>query len=133
MVVKSKNEEYNILLRQIEKYKKSLEIVNDNIRESHYIKDSTKKYLKKLEDRIGEIKESELVLSEHAFVRFFERVIGISIEDIKNQIITENLVNQLKITGGTGTYPTTINLTGYDPIEVNCVIRNNEIITITKK
>lgn len=50
-------------------------------------------------------RSGELIVSEHAMLRYIQRVIGVPLEDIKAKIATPNLVNTVKILGN-GTYPT---------------------------
>ncbi|MDD3467011.1 MAG: hypothetical protein PHE67_07665 [Campylobacterales bacterium] len=49
-------------------------------------------------------RSDELIVSEHAMLRYIQRVVGIPLEDIKAKIATPNLVNTVK-TLGNGTYP----------------------------
>ena len=44
-----------------------------------------------------------LIVSEHAMLRYIERVVGIPLEEIKAKIATPNLINTVK-TLGNGTY-----------------------------
>ena len=47
--------------------------------------------LKSLEQKIEKIQNSDLIVSEHAIIRYIERVIGINIEEIVEKIATEKM------------------------------------------
>lgn len=80
--------------------------------------------IKNLKDRIEKINSSALIMSEHAILRYIERVEIISIEEVKNKVLSEELIKVWKILGN-GTYP--LWNSGY-----SAVIRNNVITTIKK-
>ena len=60
---------------------------------------------KKLKETIEKFKQGQLIVSEHAILRYLERIKGIDIEEIKNAILTENLKNMVSTLGISGTYP----------------------------
>jgi predicted nuclease with TOPRIM domain len=72
--------------------------------------------IKKLQENSG-----ELIISEHAIIRYIERVIGININDIKEAIYSETLINQVSILGN-GNYPIGNG--------VKAVVKNNVVVTI---
>ena len=81
--------------------------------------------IKKIQQKINtltDITNQELTISEHALLRYCERVLNIDIEDIKSKIITEELKKLIKQLGSTGIYPLN-----------NCKLKiiNNTIVTIT--
>ena len=47
--------------------------------------------LKSLEQKITNLQNSDLIVSEHAIIRYIERVIGINIEEIVEKIATEKM------------------------------------------
>ena len=49
--------------------------------------------LKSLEQKINNLQNSDLIVSEHAIIRYIERVIGINIEEIVEKIATEKMKN----------------------------------------
>ena len=49
--------------------------------------------LKSLEQKITNLQNSDLIVSEHAIIRYIERVIGINIEEIVEKIATEKMKN----------------------------------------
>lgn len=63
----------------------------------------------------------ELVVSEHAMLRYFERVMGVDLEEVKSIILSETLQSQWK-TLGNGKYP--LQGTG------KAVIKDSVVVTI---
>jgi len=60
-------------------------------------------------------------VSEHALVRFFERIKGYDLKEIKNELLNDQTLSMLKTLGSTGTYP-------YK--EFKMVFRDNNLVTI---
>lgn len=78
-----------------------------------------KEALKATNKRIKEIKDdSELVISNHALVRYFERVLQIDIEEIKNKILSEQVLDLHKKLGN-GKFPNE----GFHVVIVNNVVK----------
>ena len=77
---------------------------------------------KQIQDRISQIKEDKgITVSEHAILRYLERVKGFNLKEIEEEIITEELKSNVAILGGNGKYPLN-----------NCkaVMKNFTIVTI---
>jgi len=79
------------------------------------------KQVKEIENQIKSLQDIDIIISEHAILRYIERVMGIDIELIKKEILTDTLKEQFK-TLGNGTYPI-----GND---VKVKIQNNTIVTV---
>lgn len=75
--------------------------------------------MKNLDASISKL-QNDIVISEHAYLRYFERVLGYDLEDVKNQIITAE-VDQLIRQMGSGTYPT-------DTHKVR--VKDNTVVTV---
>lgn len=78
--------------------------------------------LKNIEKKINEIENSnsEIVITEHARLRYIERVIGINLEELDAKIIdeaTKDIVKKM----GSGTYP----VGGHQ-----IVVKKNTIVTV---
>lgn len=60
----------------------------------------------RLQSEISKIQSENksITISDHAIIRYIERVIGVNIEDIKAHILTEDLETKIK-TLGNGKYP----------------------------
>jgi len=61
------------------------------------------KMRKEIEDLKNE--ENGIIVSEHAILRYFERVLGFNIEDVKKQILPDDVHHKIKLLGGSGSYP----------------------------
>lgn len=60
---------------------------------------ATEKKIQTLTER-----NAKVVISEHALLRYFERVLGFDIESIKQTLLPEQVEQQVKVLGG-GVYP----------------------------
>ena len=93
--------------------KKSLEKELDELL---FKENSLKKEIKDLK-----MSSSDIIISEHAILRYIERVLNIDIEQIKSKIQESIEIDQIKVLGN-GIYPITDS--------TKAVIRNNVIVTI---
>ena len=80
--------------------------------------------LKSLEQKIEKIQNSDLIVSEHAIIRYIERVIGINIEEIVEKIATEKMKKMVECCGN-GLYPS-------ENGEYKLKINTNVVVTIIK-
>lgn len=65
-----------------------------------------KQAINKLKQEIDKIDNKKgIYVSEHALVRYFERVKGFDIEEVKKEIISESIKQMVSVLGGTGEYP----------------------------
>lgn len=65
-----------------------------------------KRQIQALRDEIERFeKNQEIKVSEHAIVRYFERVKGYDILEIENEILNEDVLKLIKKLGGNGSYP----------------------------
>lgn len=78
--------------------------------------------LKSLEQKIEKIQNSDLIVSEHAIIRYIERVIGINIEEIVEKIATEKMKKMVECCGN-GLYPS-------ENGDFKLKINNNVVVTI---
>lgn len=62
---------------------------------------SIKEEISKLE----KVDNSEFRVSEHAIVRYFERVKGFNIDDIQKEILNDKIKEMTKTIGSNGTFP----------------------------
>ena len=80
--------------------------------------------IRNLQDRNNELRNSTLTVTEHAVIRYLERVEGLDVQAIKNKLATEELQKQVSVLGG-GEYPVNI-----DGNRVKVVVRNFKVITV---
>ena len=82
-----------------------------------------KQAITKLKQQIADIdNKKEIYVSEHALVRYFERVKGFDIEEVKKEILSESVMQMVSVLGGSGQYP---NENGY-----GIVLDNFRVATI---
>ena len=68
--------------------------------------DDNLKHIKQLETELENLKKTEddqlnaangIIVSEHAIIRYFERVLGFDIEKIKREMVPEKIKDQIKL------------------------------------
>lgn len=64
------------------------------------------------------------IVSEHALLRYFERVLGYDLDEIKSDILTESVRQQLDVVGGNGKFPNKDHF---------AVVKNYTVITVVPK
>jgi CII-binding regulator of phage lambda lysogenization HflD len=74
----------------------------------------------KIEGQIQNLSNGQLIVSEHAFVRYMERKYKVSTEDIYKEIVSP-IVQHVK-TLGDGAYPNGEGLI--------CIVKNNVVVTV---
>lgn len=79
--------------------------------------------IKVLEASIEKLTDKELIVSEHAIIRFMQYAMGLDIKQIENRILEKNLEATVNVTGD-GKYPICEGLTA--------VVKKGSIVTITK-
>jgi hypothetical protein len=80
------------------------------------------KIIAELEQEIKKLDSpTDLTVSEHAYLRYFERVKGYDLEEIKNEILSDTVLALVEKLGGSGLFPNG---------DYRVVIRNNVVITI---
>ena len=104
------------LQSEIEAIKIEREILNNKLQ-------SAERNLGKILEEIKKLKEgNKIIVSEHAMLRYIERVLGIDLKEIERRILTDEVKEQYKIVGN-GRFP--IN------DEFRALIRDNVVVTIT--
>ncbi len=84
--------------------------------------DQKLKSIQRLKDEMNKLDSSEnLKVSEHAIVRYFERVKGFNIEEVEKEILSESVLDLVGKLGGSGSYPNN---------NFSVVMKNNTVITI---
>lgn len=64
------------------------------------------KAFKAIKSEISKLENNnDIRVSEHAIVRYFERVKGFDISEIEKEIITEEVTKLIDVLGGSGKYP----------------------------
>ena len=70
------------------------------------------------------IDQDTFVVTDHAIVRYFERVLGFDISEIRKQILPREVLPQLKTLGGKCKYP----INGDKPFQI--VVEDNTVVTL---
>lgn len=114
--------------QKLKRHETQLRKLDEEIRGIHRQKGSLdnrlKEYTEKRNKIISAIQEMKrahkLIVSEHAILRYLERINGINIEEISEKIASEEIKKAYGVAGN-GTY----NFDGF-----NVVIRDNIVVTI---
>jgi sugar-specific transcriptional regulator TrmB len=72
--------------------------------------------------------DGEICISEHAFLRYFERVLGYDLDQISKDIITDKVKDYIEKLGGSGTYPT--GKFDKEEKEYRVTLKNNIVVTM---
>lgn len=67
-------------------------------------------------------KENEIIISEHAILRYIERVLAIPLEEINQKLLPDKLMEQIKILGD-GSYPV-------EEGKYRIIVKDNVIVTV---
>lgn len=115
---------------QLEKVKVEIVAKQNDLKEHSKQLSAIQKEINNLKDKqvglekdVNEIMNCklELVVTEHAILRYLERSSCINIEDVKSKIMSENVIKQFAVLGN-GQYPIANGL--------RVVIRGNTIVTV---
>jgi hypothetical protein len=91
---------------QINKLNGEIELIKKEIKLKNQEKEVKIKAISGLKSQIAKLKNnSELVVSEHAILRYLERVEKIDISEIEKKIKTEKLVKLVEQLGNNGSFP----------------------------
>ena len=95
---------------------KSLQVqlrkTKEELQEKRFIKKENDEKINQLKKRvesinldINSLSEVEVVVSEHALLRYFERVMGYNLDEIKDKILNDEIKEQMELLGKNGTFP----------------------------
>lgn len=108
---------------RLEKEKAELDVISKQFRE---LRDKQKQHqgrITAIKKQMDELTKDNLVLSEHAKIRYLERVELIPVEEVESRVVTEELIRIWKVLGDGGSYPIGIG-------EHTCTIKNGVITSI---
>lgn len=114
------------LKSQLSEIKSELSALNSELNIKQKEIWNKKESISKLESKIKSLEDNskkDLTISEHAILRYLERVIGLDLKKIENEIITNDMKGMSKKFSG--------NLT-YSKDNINYIIKDNVILTIHK-
>lgn len=111
------------LSTQIEKFKLELSVKENQLRLMQEEYKGKQEHLKRLTDELESLKQSssELIISEHAILRYLERVYKLDLEKLSQEIVPQTLKTTIKELGN-GEYHTS---DGY-----SLKVQDNVVVTI---
>ena len=63
--------------------------------------------VKATEAELEKLKANKIIVSEHALLRYFERIFNLDLEEVKESILSEDVLANIHELGGTCKYPIT--------------------------
>lgn len=106
---------------QLKKLKAEYEVLNTDCKNRQRELGVKKNHIRDLEYKIEKYLDKDIVVSEHAVLRYLERSLDLDIEVIKKRILTEEIRKQYEVLGN-GSFPIDSN--------VKAVIRDNIVVTV---
>ena len=116
-------------LKQLEtllsKTQNDFDVLNTKIANDQRVLASKKKAIENIKSQIQAISANkEITISEHALLRYLERVSKIDTDSVKKTIITPELIKIVETLGGNGKYPVG---------DITLVMRDYVVTTILMK
>lgn len=93
------------LRTRISKQRAESEVLKDEVRDAQRKASESRRKLSGLEDQLREAQNTELIVTEHAILRYLERVVGLNLDEVKNKILTDTIRAQTKALGRSGRFP----------------------------
>lgn len=94
------------LQSQLNKLQSDSEILKIEIKNKQVEYNQKIQLIKELQKSINSLsKNGKIKISEHAIVRYLERVKGINLSEIEKEILTEEVLELISKLGGSGKYP----------------------------
>lgn len=91
---------------QLSKLKGDTEVLKTEIGNTQRIYQQKLRDIESIQNRIKSLETNvELKVSEHAIVRYFERVKGYDISEIEKEILSDEIKRMVDVLGGTGSFP----------------------------
>jgi len=94
------------LQSQLTKFKGEAELLKGEIKTRQQEYESKLKNIATLEAEIKRLEgDGSIKVSEHALLRYLERVKGLDLKEIEKEIVSDKLAEWVQVVGGTGTFP----------------------------
>lgn len=111
------------LQSQLSQLKAEAEALRIQVSNTQRELNTKEKNIKALEESIARLGvKDKIKVSEHALLRYMERVKGIDIAAIEAEVVTDEVQRLVNTLGGTGTYPAGSH---------SVVMKNNTVVTVT--
>lgn len=118
----NKERELNEMLESLRLKQQETETELSVLKKEHKVRlDKIKDIKKQLEKLKKKNQPAEITISDHALIRYMERILGADVKELKNKLITDNLKNQVSTLGPNGTYSAG---------EYKVILKNNVVVTI---
>ena len=103
---------YNLaeLIKQVQIAKTKMAEINNTIRDLENEKSHLSKKINTLELSMKNARNGEVVISEHALLRYIERELGLNIKMQQSKMLTPELVSKIKAKNGNGKIPHSNNI-----------------------
>jgi chromosome segregation ATPase len=102
-------------------HKSDLEILKMDVKNKQREINEKQRAIRDIKNQLEIINQQGLKVSEHAILRYFERVKGYNIEEIEKEILSNDLLDLTEKLGGNGAFPFK---------EHQLVLKNNTVVTI---
>lgn len=94
------------LKSQISGLKQDASVIKSEIGDKKKLLKLKSEQIVKKQQEINKLEHNgNIKVSEHAMLRYLERVKGIDLHEIEKEIITEDIVKWVEMLGGNGSYP----------------------------
>ena len=94
------------LKSQLSTLKQDASALSSEIRDKQIQLKVKTQQIRKKEEEINKLEfNGNIRVTEHAMLRYLERVKGIDLDKLEKEIITEEVINMVKVLGGNGSYP----------------------------
>lgn len=110
----------NTHLQEVSEEKRLIQMRMKELQEELNKKEEVEKELKKKKEYIS---NKEPRVSDHALLRYFERIEGYNMEEIKKKILSPRVIDQMNILGSKGVYAA-------DDFYV--LVKNKTVVTVYK-
>lgn len=112
-------------LKQLQSRRQKLQVEIENLNAEGKIlfhkQQELRNNVKKINMEIAKLKTRDIVITEHALLRYFERVLNYDLDKIKNEMLSKDTKAKIMVIGN-GQYP--INN------EYKIVVKSNSIISV---
>ena len=129
--MKDKNTIIKQLRSQLNQLESEAEALKIDLANKQRDLNSKRKTVDLLKNKIKEIENEtndDITVSEHAYVRYFQRVLNYDLNEIKKEIITEQVLDLTSKLGNSGSFPTGKKTT--DGKEYRVALKNNVVVTV---
>jgi hypothetical protein len=95
-----------MLQTKLEKEKQDFDVLQLEVSNKQKELAVKQRSIQSLKNAISQMNHTDKVkISEHALLRYFERVLGFDLKEVEQWILTDEVQNMIKTLGGNGKYP----------------------------